>query len=378
MKKNSDPDKGATKGKNRDDAVSQTGKLTESISRVDEKIIDLINQRLLLGKEVHEIQEKGGDSVPERNTEESLLEKISETNKGPLSNKLLKNLFSHIMAETRNLYRPRTIAFLGPEATYTHIAAMSLFGYSAEFLPQTSIRDTFGVVEKGICDYGVVPIENSIEGSVNYTLDLFFESELRISGETFQPISHDLLSKTGKQEDIRIVYSHPQPIGQCRGWLADNLPGIRLEECNSTSLAAKKAAENPDAAAIASSEAARLYSLQVVASRIEDFSRNTTRFLVIGKDEIERTGNDKTSLMFVAAHVPGSLYKVLGPIAEAGINMLKLESRPTKHEKWSYFFFVDLQGHMDDQVVKKTVDKMRSLCLFLKCLGSYPMVKDQA
>ena len=361
----------------KDDAPVQVGRLMETISGIDEKIIDLINQRLLLGKEIHGLQDQTRDKIIEENHEEAIIRKLIQMNRGPLSEKMLRHIYTNIIAETCELHRPRIIAYLGPEATYTHVAAMNLFGQAGEFVSQASIRDTFRVVEKGLCDYGVVPVENSIEGSVNYTLDLFFESELKIRGETFQSISHDLLSKSGRLEDIKIVYSHPQPIAQCRGWLGDNLPGVSLEACSSTSIAARNVAEDSHAAAIASREAARLYNLRVVASKIEDFPRNTTRFLVIGKDDVKRTGNDKTSVMFVAAHVPGALYKVLTPIAEAGLNMLKLESRPTKHEKWSYFFFVDLEGHMADPIVSDTIDKMNALCIYLKCLGSYPVGQDQ-
>jgi chorismate mutase/prephenate dehydratase len=253
---------------------------------------------------------------------------------------------------------------------------MNHFGDSASFLPQPGIRDVFLEVEKERCDFGVVPVENSIEGSVNYTLDLFLESSLKICAEKYLTISHDLLSKSKKLDEIKVVYSHPQPIAQCRGWLRKNIPNARIEECRSTSFAAQKVVDIHDAAAISSSEAARIYNLNVIASRIEDHPNNTTRFLIIGKNEIPRTGDDKTSIMFAAAHVPGSLYKTLEPIAKSGINMLKLESRPSKHENWSYFFFVDLEGHVEDRKIQDTVSRMKELCLFLKILGSYPKSID--
>jgi chorismate mutase/prephenate dehydratase len=250
---------------------------------------------------------------------------------------------------------------------------MNYFGYTAELVPQSSIRDVFREVEKGSCDYGVVPVENSIEGSVNLTLDFLFESDLKICAERYLTISHDLLSVSGNREDVKIICSHPQPIAQCRKWIRDNLPNVLIEECTSTAYAAKKAAKNPEIAAIASNKAKEVYQLQAIESGIEDFTKNVTRFLVIGKDEIPVTGKDKTSLMFATAHIPGALYKVLEPIAETGINMVKLESRPTKYKNWSYFFFIDIEGHMEDPSIKDAVSKMKNLCQYLKCLGSYHM-----
>ncbi len=234
-----------------------------------------------------------------------------------------------------------------------------------------------GEVEKGTFYYGVVPVENSIEGAVNYTLDLFFESDLKICAEIYYAISHDLLSKTGTLENVKVIYSHPQAFAQCRHWLKKNLPAAALIECSSTAEAARQSSRESGAAAISSREAADSYKLEVLASRIEDVSRNVTRFLVIGRDEVDRTGRDKTSIMFVTAHVPGALYKVLQPIAEANINMVKLESRPTKHENWNYFFFVDLEGHIKDSIVNATVTKMKKLCFYLKLLGSYPRVEEE-
>jgi chorismate mutase/prephenate dehydratase len=230
----------------------------------------------------------------------------------------------------------------------------------------------FTEVEKGTYDYGVVPVENSIEGAVNHTLDIFFESELKICAEKYQPISHDLLGRQGTLKDISIVYSHPQAFAQCRRWLQKYLPDAVLIECSSMAQAAKQAWENAGTGAIAGSEAAHIYQLNVLASRIEDDVRNTTRFLIIGQDRIHKTGNDKTSLMFATSHIPGALYKVLQPIAQSGVNMVKLESRPTKHQNWSYFFFVDMEGHIEDDQVKEVVTTMKDICLYLKWLGSYP------
>lgn len=347
-------------------------RIPNDMDRIDDALLELINKRLDLSGKLGDLPGKEDDMSRQAEQERKTIQRLLEINNGPMDKILLTQLFTDIFSACREIRQKQRITFLGPEATFTHIAAMQHFGRSATFLPQPTIRDIFVEVEKGNADYGVVPVENSIEGSVNYTLDLFFDSNLRICAEKYLTISQDLLSVSGAMEDIKVVYSHPQPIGQCRGWLRKNLPNVRIEECSSTSYAAKKVCSEPDAAAIASSEAARLYNLNVVASKIEDQARNMTRFLIIGKDTINRSGDDKTSIMFAASHIPGALYKTLGPIADAGLNMMKLESRPTKYENWSYFFFVDLEGHMDDAQVRDTVEKMKPLCLFMKYLGSYP------
>ncbi len=359
-----------------DDSTPKIDTLRKSIDDIDDNILDLINRRLLLAKDIGQIKKVKNERILDSARETTIIKRLSSINKGPLINSTLSHIFTEIFASAREIQKPQIVTYLGPEATFTHIAAIKHFGHSVSFVPQPSIRDIFSDVEKGACNYGVTPVENSIEGAVNYTLDLFFESNLKICAELYLNISLDLLSKTGNLDDIKVIYSHPQPIGQCRGWLRKNLPEIAPEECSSTAYAAQKAAENSEAAAIASSEAARLYNLQIVASKIEDFSRNITRFLVIGRDEIHMTGNDKTSIMFATSHVPGALYRVLEPIAKSGINMLKLESRPTKHENWSYFFFVDLEGHIEDPKVQDTVSKMKNLCQYLKLLGSYPKFQD--
>ncbi len=351
--------------------------LRQAIDRIDDQLLDLINTRLQLVTDIGAIKAKEGRQVLDSARESAIFKRLLDRNQGPLNERVLRHLFTQIMAASRQLQSPHRVTFLGPEATFTHISAMNHFGHSVEYIPQPSIQDVFNEVEKGTCHYGVVPVENSIEGAVNHTLDLFFESELKICAERYQPVSHDLLCRDGSIRDIRKIYSHPQAFAQCRRWLQKYLPEAVLIESQSTAHAARHAAGEPGAAAIASSEAAHIYSLEVVASRIEDVARNTTRFLVIGKDEIHRTGDDKTSLMFVTSHVPGALFKVLKPLADSGINMVKLESRPTKHENWSYFFFVDVQGHIEDEIIRDTVEKMSQLCLFLKILGSYPRANEK-
>ncbi|MBT3311860.1 MAG: prephenate dehydratase [Desulfobacterales bacterium] len=356
----------------------KSGHILEALKRdmdeVDEKIVDLINQRLLLGEKTSRILTDDVYMDSENIVDDKIINRLIGLNSGPLNNNLLSYIFRNLFAAGREIKNPHMVAYLGPEATFSHIAALNHFGHSALFAPKSNIGDIFNAVEKDSCHFGVVPVENSIEGSVNLTLDFLFESDLKICAERYLTISHDLMSISGKREDVKIICSHPQPIAQCRRWISDNLPDVQIEECTSTAYAAQKAAKNPEIAAIASNKAKEVYKLQAIESGIEDFTKNVTRFLVIGKDEIKMTGKDKTSLMFATAHIPGALYKVLEPIAETGINMVKLESRPTKYKNWSYFFFIDIEGHMEDQKIKDAVSKMKNLCQYLKCLGSYNMV----
>ncbi len=356
--------------------ITDFGVIRQNIDDVDGKILELINARLQLAKRIGDLKKAKGETVMDNARESMVLNRLVSINGGPLTDKMVQHLFAEIIAAAREIQKPQQAAYLGPEATFTHLAAMSHFGSSVKFVPQASIRDVFMEVEKGACQYGVVPVENSIEGAVNYTLDLFYESDLKICSEIYQSISHDLLSKTGALEDIRVIYSHPHAFAQCRKWLRKHLPDCPLKECGSTASAAKLASEDPDSAAISSSEAAHMYNLNVVASRIEDVSRNITRFLVIGREEVRKTGRDKTSIMFVTAHIPGALYRLLQPVAAAGLNMVKLESRPARHEKWSYVFFADFEGHIEDPHVKNTIDEMKNISLFLKWLGSYPRARN--
>lgn len=356
---------------------SELLKLRHSIDDIDSKIVSMINDRLNISLKVGDLKKEFENKVLDKSRENEIMQRLCDMNVGPVSDTVLQYIFSVIMSASRELQKPLSIAYLGPEATYTHIAAMNHFNYSGKFLPQTNISEIFAEVERGACQYGVVPVENSIEGAVNHTLDLLFESEVKIVAEKFQIISHDLMSETGDIDDIKVIYSHPQPFAQCRNWLQRNVPNAVLEECSSTAHAARKAAGNKNAAAIASSKAAQVYKLKVVESKIEDSAKNETRFLVIGKEDMPNTGNDKTSVMFVTSHVPGALFKTLEPVAQAGINMVKLESRPTKSENWSYFFIMDIEGHQDDPRIQKILSVMKHLCLFLKILGSYPIADQE-
>jgi len=344
----------------------------KKIDEVDAKILDLINERLLYGQNIGSIKKKMGAKVLDRSRETAIMGRLAAMNKGPLSDNVVQHIFQIIMAASRDIQKPTMISYLGPEATNTHVAAMKFFDYSGQFIPKKSIPDIFESVEKGHFQYGLVPVENSIEGAVNHTLDLLFESQLKICGETELVISHDLLSTCSDISEIEIIYSHPQAFAQCRKWLRENMPDAELKEMTSTAAAARHALTRSNAAAIANSEASRLYNLNIIAPRIEDYTRNITRFLVIGANSAEKTGDDKTTLMFVTSHEPGALYKALQPVSASGLNMVKLESRPIRHKNWHYFFVMDIDGHVDDYVVQNVILQMKDSCLFLKHSGSYP------
>lgn len=359
------------------DAAPELCDLRNAIDTIDEEILQLINRRLKLAQQVGGVKKQKGTQVVDSKRESEILNRLTQLNKGPLNPNVLKHIFIDIIAAARALQQSQRVAFLGPEATFTHIAGMHHFGYSVTYVPQPTIRELFSEVQKGACHYGVVPVENSVEGSVRHTLDLFFESDLKICAERYQPVSYDLISKTGNQKDIQTIYAHTQAFSQCRSWFRQHLPQADLKECGSTAYALQKALENESTAAIAGSDAAAMYGLEVAASKIEDFFRSATRFLVIGKESVQPTGKDKTSLMFALSHIPGALSQVLAPFAREGINLIKIESRPTKHENWSHFFFIDVEGHMEDEMIKETVARIKPLCLYFKWLGSYPLASSQ-
>ncbi|MFH2093947.1 MAG: prephenate dehydratase [Pseudomonadota bacterium] len=347
------------------------------IDSIDSNILNLINQRLDLGRQVGCIKAQTGEKILDRSRETQVMENLLKLNHGPASKELLQYVFNVIITATREIQRPKTISFLGPQSTYSHIAALNHFQHSGVYVEHPNLYDVFRQVDKNESHFGVVPIENSTEGAVNHTLDLFTEFNLNICAEHYEPISHDLLSLTGDEKDVKTIISHPQPIAQCRTWIRNKFGHVNIIESSSTSKAAQMASEDKSIAAIASKQAAHLYGLQAIESKIEDRSGNVTRFLVIGKEQPERTGDDKTSIMFATPHVPGALFKALEPIDRAGLNMLKLESRPTRHQNWSYYFFVDIAGHHTDERVSKTIEELKNYALSLKILGSYPVAAQK-
>lgn len=351
------------------------GELRENIDSIDDGILELLNKRAELVKEVGKLKAQGKREFYVPNREKEIYDRLTKNNKGPFSNESIRAIFREIISASLSLEHPLKIAFFGPQATYTHLAAIKQFGLSADLVPVKSIADVFDEVERAEANYGVVPIENSTEGIVTHTLDMFVDSNLQVVAEVVLEISHFLLSKSGKTEDIKKVYSHPQPIAQCRNWLAKNLPGTPVIETASTAVAAQMAASNPEVAAIASEFAASIYDLKIARKRIEDNVNNFTRFLVIGKKSPDRSGSDKTSVMFAVKDEAGALYRMLEPFAKHNISLTKIESRPVKTRAWEYVFFIDMEGHISEPDVKEAIDELSKICLFVKVLGSYPRSK---
>ena len=349
--------------------------LRRQIDAIDDQILDLLNRRAGVVIEVG--RAKAGEQkefyVPSR--EQAIYERLTAASAGPFPKEAIRRVFREIISASLSLEQPMKVAFLGPQATFTHVAAMQQFGFSAQLVPQKSIPAVFDEVLRGRAHYGVVPVENSNEGVVSHTLDMFMESDLKINAEILLAISHDLLSRSGRIEDVRKVVSHPQALAQCRKWLEENLPDVPLVDVASTALAAQMAAEDETAAAVASEMAATLYGLQVLKPKIEDNPNNFTRFLVIGTKTPERSGRDKTSVMFSTKDEPGILYRMLEPFSKRGINLSKIESRPMKKKAWEYIFFLDMEGHIAEEGVFAAIEELNGYCQFLKVLGSYPRAR---
>jgi len=325
-----------------------------------------------LSVKIGRLKKKGRRSIYAPERERAVYERIENKNKGPFSNETLKSIYREIMSGSLALEKPLVVAYLGPPATFTHIAALKKFGSSVSYLPVNSITEVFTEVERGRADYGVVPIENSIEGAVNHTLDMFMESELKICSEISLEVSHNILANCTMKQ-IKKVYSNPQVFGQCRIWLEANLPKAELVEVSSTTKAAELAVKEKNTAAIASSLASECYGLNILARSIEDSAHNVTRFLVIGIAEGKPTKRDKTSIMFSVKDRVGALHDMLVPFKKNRINLTKIESRPSKKKAWEYYFFVDMAGHYKDKNVKRALGELEGRCTYLKILGSYPM-----
>ena len=348
-------------------------KLRNEIDQIDREILTLLNKRASVALKIAEIKKAKELSYYDPVREKKLINKLLELNEGPFSNETIKTLFREILSATLALQESQKIAYLGPEGTFTHLAAIKYFGSFAKFEPQDSIKSIFESVEKGLSKFGIVPIENSNEGTVTYTLDMFTQYEVKISGEIIIPITHHLISLTGEKEKIKKIYSHPHAKAQCREWLNKNMPNISLYDVASTAEAAKQASLDEEIAAIASEFAASIYGLKFVAKHIEDYKNNYTRFFILSKTFPNKTLSDKTSIMFSLQDKPGALYNALKPFKNANINLTKIESRPAKMRKWEYIFFVDFIGHIEDEEVQKTLEKVKSYCIELVHLGSYPM-----
>jgi len=346
--------------------------LRRDIETVDEEILAFLNERARIVEEVGRVKAEVNMEIYAPQREEEVLHRLNQRNSGPFPQRAVSPVFREIISACRSLEAELTVNYLGPPGTHTHLASLKQFGSSVRTVPEEGLQDVFEAVEREKVNFGVVPVENSIEGAVDRTLDLLIDFDGRIYGEVYLRVSHDLLSKTGKAEEIQKIYSHPQALGQCREWLRKNFPHVPLIETVSTAKAAELTGEDSTVAAIATSLAASLYGLKVIASQIEDYLQNYTRFLVLSRKTCGRTGKDKTSLLFSIPHVPGSLYRVLQILSERRINLTKIESRPMKGKSWEYLFFVDFEGHVEDPVIDDTVKELKKNVLFMKDLGSYP------
>ncbi|HPL83066.1 MAG TPA: prephenate dehydratase [Candidatus Omnitrophota bacterium] len=345
--------------------------LRKKIDCLDGKIVELLNNRTKLILNIAKEKSKSGKCayVPER--ESDVLRKISKNASGPLDKEGLKAIYREIMSSSLKLEKPLRIAYMGPVASFSNLAAMKKFGSQVEYIACSNIADVFLEVEKELADYGVVPVENSIEGAVTHTLDVLVDSDLKICSQVILNIEHNLLSNSAKNK-IKKIYSNPQVFGQCRRWLQDNLPQAELIEVSSTTRAAQIAAKEKNSACIASLLAAKVYRLKVVFSNIEDSPHNITRFFVIGKNDAGRTGDDRTSILFSIKDKVGALHEMLIPFKKNKINLTKIESRPSKKRAWDYYFFVDLAGHRDEPGIRRALLELENKCKFLKVLGSYP------
>ncbi|SEO69821.1 prephenate dehydratase [Aquisalimonas asiatica] len=344
------------------------------IDAVDQQVLELVNERGRLAQEVARIKREHGEQGdfyrPER--EQEVLRRIESLNTGPLSDEVVTRLFREVMSACLALQEPLKVGFLGPEGTFTQAAALKQFGHGVQLQPLTTIDAIFREVEAGDMHYGVVPVENSTEGVVNHTLDCFLTSPLQVVGEVELRIQQNLASRETELQAIRRVYSHQQGLAQCRGWLDSRLPGVERVPVDSTGEAARLAAMEEGAAAVASDAAIDMYGLGALAEGIEDISGNTTRFLVIGRQSPPPTGDDKTSLVVSRSDRPGGLVSLLEPLARHDINMTRLDARPSRQGVWEYAFFIDLLGHADDAQVSAALAEMREQASLLRVLGSYP------
>jgi chorismate mutase/prephenate dehydratase len=349
--------------------------IRDQIDDTDLQIQALLNKRAAMAEEVARIKMANGEQTgdfyrPER--EAMVLRQVMERNEGPLEAKEMARLFREIMSACLAAEKPLQVAYLGPEGSFTQAAALKQFGGSVELQSMATIADVFHAVETANASYGIVPVENSTEGMVSHTLDRFINSPLKINGEVSLRIHHYLLSKSTDLADIKVVYAHPQALAQCRKWLAEHLPESELIAVNSNSEAAKKVANEPNAAAIAANRAAEIYDLFVLASNIEDEADNTTRFIVIGTQDVGPSGVDKTALLVSTQNKPGALQILLKPLADSGISMTRIESRPSGKGIWEYVFFIDIDGHCQDKAVAEALKLLEQESSMCRVLGSYP------
>jgi chorismate mutase/prephenate dehydratase len=358
-----------------DDALE---KLRDRIDAIDKQLLELFNQRAGCAVEVATVKRERSEASdknvdffrPDR--EAQVIKRIKSLNNGPLSDDEVGRLIREVMSACLALEQPLKIAYLGPEGTFTQSAALKHFGHSVSTIPMSSIPDVFSSVESGHADYGLVPVENSTEGVISHTLDMFIDSSLKVCGEVEIRVHHHLAMRSQNVSAIRHIYSHQQSFAQCRRWLDQNFPGIERIPVSSNAEAARLASVEDDAAAICGLPAVEIFDLKICYQNIEDLSDNTTRFVIIGRQEVGPSGNDKTSLLISTKNIPGALLGLLQPLADHRISMNKIESRPAQGHKWAYVFFIDVDGHQQDQNVIEAFNELKQQAALFKILGSYP------
>ncbi len=348
--------------------------LRSKIDALDAKIVALINERAKISLSIGHEKIKSGQPIYAPARELEVLSRIKALNKGPMQPKSFEAIYREVMSASLALEKPLNIAYMGPEATFSHLAALKRFGSSVNYVACDNFSDVFARVTNGGADYGVVPIENSIEGVVTHTMDILVETDLKICAQILLDVSHNLMAQCPLNK-IKIIYSHPQVFGQCRHWLLSNLPKAELVSVVSTTKAAQLASTRKNAACICASIAAQLYGLDVLKEDIQDSAHNITRFLVISNNDVPRTGHDRTSMVFAVKDKSGALHDMLAPFKRYKINLTKIESRPSKKKAWEYYFFVDCQGHALDPHVAKAISQLEGKSKFFKILGSYPVAE---
>jgi chorismate mutase/prephenate dehydratase len=370
---------------------SSTQRLTEirtQIDDLDERILDLLNKRAFLSREVGQLKSDSLDIVFKPFREKEVLSRLNSLSPGILPEDHLRAIYREILSSSRRLQQPQTVAYLGPEGTFTHLAGLEYLGRSMDFTPCPTLHDVFLTVASRKADLGVIPLENSLQGSVGQSLDLFLQYNVYIHAELFSRISHALLATNADLSSVRTVYSHPQALAQCSGWLRTNVPQASVIPTESTAAAAAQAEREGDgSAAIGHPRLVERYGLKAVALDIQDLPDNWTRFLVIGPTPTVGSSRDKTSLLFTTPDRPGALAAILNLLADQGLNLTKLESRPLKGEKWKYVFFMDVECDLSQEQYENTMSNLTSLCHTMRVLGSYPtgphlygagMVQEQA
>jgi len=345
--------------------------LRKKIDAIDQQLVELLNERARIVVEIGKLKNQTAGQIYAPDREKVVFEKIVKANKGPLPDKTLRAIWRELMSGSLFIERPLRIAYLGPEGSFSQAAALLKFGQSVDYEAVADIRSIFHEVSLGHSDLGVVPIENSTGGGVVETMDAFVDTDVMICGEIYMAIHHNLLANC-LLEEIEEIYSKPEVFTQCRNWLSATFKETKTIPVSSTAMAAKMAAEKKNAAAIGSAIAAELYGLNVICENIEDISNNITRFLIISKTDAKPTGDDKTSILFSTAHRAGALVDVLEVFRNRGLNLAKIESRPSRKRQWEYYFFVDFLAHRQDENVQNALEEAKKHCLQLSVLGSYP------